>query len=165
MIPALLTVALPIATAWVEEQQAFILKEGVPLTDHQCFDAHLVGVKEPKRVRLMKVDYIPLPTHPVLAKANELVGLVSPVTAGITFGYGIYIRDDMWGDRPLVVHELVHTGQYERFGQRGRVPEGLPHRMPDHRISQWPAGARGHRPQQGSLRGLTRRPIGTYRWI
>jgi len=119
MMPALLTVALPIATAWVEEQQAIILREGVPLTDHQCFDAHLVGVKEPKRVRLLKVDFIPVPTHPVLAKANDLVGLVSPLTAGITFGYGIYIRTDLWGDRPLVVHELVHTGQYERYGSSG----------------------------------------------
>ena len=119
MIPALLTVALPVATAWVEEQEAIILRDGVPLTNHQCFDAHLVGVKGPQRVRLMKVDFIPTPTHPVLAKANELVGLVSPLTAGITFGRGIYIRADLWGDRPLVVHELVHVGQYERYGSVG----------------------------------------------
>ena len=29
---------------------------------------------------------------------------------------GIYIREDLWGDRPLVAHELVHVAQYERYG-------------------------------------------------
>lgn len=116
MIPITLAVGLPLATKWVEEQERRILAEGVPLTPHQAFDAHLAGVKEPARVRLLKVDFIPTPTHPILRQANDIVGLVSPVTAGITFGYGIYIRDDLWGDRPLVVHELVHVGQYERYG-------------------------------------------------
>ncbi|MBL9219335.1 MAG: hypothetical protein JNG82_12640 [Opitutaceae bacterium] len=116
MIPTLLTVALPIATTWAEEQEALILRDGVALTNHQCFDAHLVGVKEPQRIRMLKVDRIPVPTHPVLAKANELVGLVTPRTAGITFGHGIYIRADLWDNRPLVVHELVHVGQYDRYG-------------------------------------------------
>lgn len=116
MIPIILTVGIPLATKWVEEQQSRILSEGVPLTSHQAFDAYLVGVKEPARVRLLRVDFIPTPEDPVLREANDRVGLVSPVTAGITFGYGIYIRDDMWGDRPLLVHELVHVGQYERYG-------------------------------------------------
>ena len=119
MIPALLTVALPLATRWVEEQQAIILRDGVPLTNRQCFDAHLVGVKEPARVRLLRVDFIPTPEHPVLAKANDMVGLVGPLTAGLTFGRGIYIRHDLWDDRPLLVHELVHVGQYERYGSVG----------------------------------------------
>ena len=119
MIPVLLKAALPLATRWVEEQQAIILRDGVPMTDHQCFDAHLVGVRDPKRVRLLKVDLIPTPTHPVLAQANELVGFVSPLTAGITFGFGIYVRQDLWDNRPLIVHELVHVGQYERYGSIG----------------------------------------------
>jgi hypothetical protein len=116
MIPIALAVAVPLAAKWVEEQQQRILAEGVVLTPHQAFDAHLAGVKDPGRVRLLKVDFIPTPQDPVLRKANEMFGLVSPVTAGITLGYGIYIRDDMWGDRPLLVHELVHVGQYERYG-------------------------------------------------
>ncbi|MBI3885968.1 MAG: hypothetical protein HY302_09610 [Opitutae bacterium] len=41
---------------------------------------------------------------------------MSPLTAGIIFGYGVYIRADLWGNRPLVVHELVHVGQFERYG-------------------------------------------------
>jgi len=116
MIPLILTLGLPLATKWVEEQQERILREGIPLTLQQAFDAHLVGVKETTRVRLLQVDFIPTPEDPILRRANEQFGLVSPVTAGITFGYGIYIREDLWDDRPLVVHELVHVGPYERYG-------------------------------------------------
>jgi len=116
MILTLLT-ALPLATAWVESHEATILASGEPLTAHQAFDAHLAGVKNPQRVRVKKVEFIPLPANPLLARANDELGLVSPLTAGITFGYGIYIREDLWGDRPLLVHELVHVGQYERYGR------------------------------------------------
>lgn len=116
MIRVALSMVVPLAANWVEEQQAKILHEGVALTPHQAFDAHLVGVKRPGKVRLLKTDFIPLPESPVLRKANERFNLVSPVTAGITFGYGIYIREDLWDDRPLITHELVHVGQYERYG-------------------------------------------------
>jgi hypothetical protein len=108
--------ALPLATAWAEAHEATIVANGMPLTAHQAFDAHLASVKNPQRVRVMKVDFIPLPANPVLARANDELGLVSPLTAGITFGFGIYIREDLWDDRPLLVHELVHVSQYERYG-------------------------------------------------
>lgn len=116
MISVALSLVVPLAASWVEEQQASILAKGVALTPHQAFDAHLVGVKHPEKVRLLRTDFIPLPENPVLRKANERFNLVSPVTAGITFGYGIYIRKDLWNDRPLIAHELVHVGQYERYG-------------------------------------------------
>jgi hypothetical protein len=38
------------------------------------------------------------------------------MTIGLTLRYGIFIRADCWGERRLVVHELVHTLQYERLG-------------------------------------------------
>lgn len=111
-----LTVGLPLATKWVEKQERRILAEGVPLTPHQAFDGYLAGVKATARIRLLKVDCIPLPDDPILRRANDLMGLVSPFTAGITFGHGIYVRADRWGDRQLVAHELVHVAQYERYG-------------------------------------------------
>ncbi len=42
--------------------------------------------------------------------------LISPCTIGLTLRYSIFIRDDHWGQRRLVVHELAHTMQYERLG-------------------------------------------------
>jgi hypothetical protein len=57
-----------------------------------------------------------MPIHSVLRAAAEQVGLISPQTIGLTLRYGIFIRSDCWGDRRLVVHELAHVAQYERFG-------------------------------------------------
>jgi hypothetical protein len=36
--------------------------------------------------------------------------------SGLTLQYGIFVRGDCRQDRHLVVHELVHTAQYERLG-------------------------------------------------
>ena len=119
MIPTLLNFALPLATSYAEEQEALILSDGVPLTEQQRADAVLAGIKEPQRVRLLKVAVIPIPTQPVLAKANQYVGMISPQATSLNYGYGIFIRQDLWEDRALVVHELVHVAQSERLGGIG----------------------------------------------
>ncbi len=81
------------------------------------YRCHAVGVTRPgRRVRLLRVPEIPTPSHPVLAQAAEATSLISPFTIGLTLRYGIFIRDDYWGQRRLVVHELAHTMQYERLG-------------------------------------------------
>lgn len=119
MIPTLLNFSLPLATSYAEEQEQIILRDGVPLTDAQCADARRAGVKEPQRVRLLKVDAIPIPTQPILAKANEYVGMIKPNSTTINYGYGIFIRQDLWDQRAVLVHELVHISQYERLGSIG----------------------------------------------
>jgi hypothetical protein len=107
---------LPLAVAWAEEQEKRILDSGVALTPAQIRDARAVGVAHPEQVRLFMIGAIPMPEHPVLRAAGEATGLISPFTAGLTLRYGIYIRSDLAGDRGLIAHELVHTGQYERRG-------------------------------------------------
>jgi hypothetical protein len=107
---------LPLACTWAEEQESIILRDGVPLTPNQVEDARRIGVTHSERVRLRVVEEIPLPTHPGLRMAAEMTGLISPMTIGLTLRYGIFIRSDCWGERRLVVHELVHTLQYERLG-------------------------------------------------
>jgi hypothetical protein len=107
---------LPLACGWAEEQEAHILKLGLGLTAEQIADAKLIGVGHPDRVRLLSVDQVPVPEHPALRAAAEATSLISPLTAGLTLRYGIFIRSDCWGQRRLVVHELAHTVQYERLG-------------------------------------------------
>ena len=107
---------LPLASAWAAEQERTILQTGVVLTESQLIDARHVGVVQPELVRLLRVEQIPTPTHPALVVAATATGLISPTTKGLTIRYGIFIRADCWGLRPLVVHELVHTRQYERLG-------------------------------------------------
>jgi hypothetical protein len=114
--PQQFEILLPLACAWGAEQERAILQSGVALTESQLADARRVGVAQPERVRLLRVVQIPAPTHPALAAAAITTNLISPLTGGLTLRYGIFVRVDWWGQRPLVVHELVHTSQYERLG-------------------------------------------------
>jgi hypothetical protein len=107
---------LPLACAWAEEQEGVIARDGVALTPSQLADARRIGVAHPEKVHLRVVEEIPLPLHPILRQAAESSGLISPLTAGLTVRYGIFIQAESWGERRLVVHELAHTAQYERLG-------------------------------------------------
>src|SRR5437588_6069886 len=69
---------LPLASAWVLKQERFILENGVPLTNVQLADAKLVGVVRPERVRLLRVEQIPLPEHPALEEMKEAMKLTTP---------------------------------------------------------------------------------------
>jgi hypothetical protein len=106
---------LPLAAAWVEEQEARILTGGAPLTGAQLADARAMGVAQPERVRILTVSRIPMPEHPALIAAGTEAGLIGGETLGLALRYGIYVRAGHEG-RGLLAHELVHTAQYERFG-------------------------------------------------
>lgn len=75
-----------------------------------------VGIKDPEKVRLLQVEIIPSPTHPLLQAAYQMANFVPTAPRGLTLGYGIFVRADYWRDRALIIHELVHTAQYERLG-------------------------------------------------
>ena len=107
---------LPVACEWAEEQESLIIHYGIPLSPAQTADALKIGVEHPENIRLLRVPRIPFPTHRDLCSAADVTRLMSPLAAGLTVGYGIFIRADCWDDRQLVCHELVHTAQYERLG-------------------------------------------------
>lgn len=113
-------ILIPLATAWAEEQEGVIFRDGVPLNELQMTDARTLGLCQPEKVRLLNVAAIPLPDDPLLKAAAQSIHLITPRTIGLTLRYGIFVRSDFWGDRSLIVHELVHTLQYERLG--GFVP-------------------------------------------
>jgi len=113
-------VLLPLATAWAEKQEGVVLRDGIPLNKLQMTDAQILGINQPEKVRLLNVAVIPLPDDPLLEAAAQSIQLITPRTIGLTLRYGIFVRSDCWGDRGLIVHELVHTSQYERLG--GFVP-------------------------------------------
>jgi len=70
---------LPLATQWATEQQNRILREGVPLSMRELAAALKVGVQDPERVRLLQVEIIPAPTHPVLQAAYQIANFVPKV--------------------------------------------------------------------------------------
>lgn len=107
---------LPLACEWAAKQEQHIRAAGKALSEAQLFDARLVGVSHPERVRLLYVPEILPPVHPMLRQAAAATHLISPLTGGLTLRYGIFIRSDCRGHRSLLVHELGHTLQYERMG-------------------------------------------------
>ncbi len=107
---------LPLATEWTEAKEKVALKHGIPLSKSQFEDAKRVGVIHPEKVRIFKVPQIPMPKHPVLRAAVEATQLITPSTVGLTLRYGIFIHSNFSDDRSLIVHELVHTSQYEKLG-------------------------------------------------
>lgn len=109
-------ILLPLASAWAKEQENMILREGVPLTESQKTDAQALGIHHPEKVRLLSVTSIPLPEDPILSNAAQATQLITSQTVGLTLRYGIFVRSDCWANRNLVVHELVHTSQYEKLG-------------------------------------------------
>jgi hypothetical protein len=115
-LPEKFEALLPLAAQWAAEQEAQVLREGEPLTEEEIVDAKAVGVREPERVRLLQVDSIPSPTHPMLKAAYDAIDFVASAPRGLTVQYGIFVRTDCRQDRHLLVHELVHISQYERLG-------------------------------------------------
>jgi hypothetical protein len=107
---------VPLVTEWATEQQDRILRDGVPLSIRELADALRVGVKDPERVRLLQVETIPSPSNPKLLAAYQRANFVPSAPRGLTFQYGVFVRSDYWRNRGLIVHELVHTAQYERLG-------------------------------------------------
>ena len=107
---------LPLAVRWATAVEARILRDGVPLTDESLADARAIGLREPERVRLLALARVPMPDNLILKTAAAAIQFLTPATRGLTLRYGIFIRRDCWGDRPLIAHELAHTAQYERLG-------------------------------------------------
>ena len=108
------------AGQWACAQKQRVLCEGVPLSEAEKADAKSIGVKNPDRVRLLRVDTIPAPAHPMLRAAAASLNFLTHAPRGLALEYGIFVRSDCWRDRALIAHELVHTAQYERLG--GVVP-------------------------------------------
>jgi hypothetical protein len=107
---------LPLAAAWARKQEKRMLRVGVPLSDREMADAKTIGVAEPARIRLLQLDRVPAPGHPMLKAAAAAIQFLTPTTCGLTLRYGIFVRSDCWRDRSLIAHELVHVAQYERLG-------------------------------------------------
>ena len=107
---------LPLAAQWAAEQERRVLCEGVRLSEIELADAKAIGVRNPERVRLLRVDAVPVPAHPMLRAAAASINFLTAAPRGLALDCGIFIRADHWRDRALIAHELVHTAQFQRLG-------------------------------------------------
>ena len=111
-----LEVLLPIAALWVNREEKKILRLGIPLSADGLLDAVRMGVTDPEKIRLMRVNHIPWLNGRLMRLLSHAMPSVSANTVGLCLRYGIYVRHRYWGSRHLIAHECVHTGQYERSG-------------------------------------------------
>ena len=107
---------LPLAYQWCKATEEFVLAHGAPLGPRHLADARLAGVQNCARIRVMVVDRVALPDDPELAGAARRAQIVTKDTRCIGFGHALIVRADGWGDRELLVHNLVHVAQCERTG-------------------------------------------------
>ena len=107
---------LPVAYQWVKAQEDYVLARGTPLSPRHMADARAAGVQDCARIRVLVVDRIPLPDHTELAEAARRTGIITHDTRCVGFGHAVIVRADAWGDRELLLHNLVHIAQCERSG-------------------------------------------------
>jgi len=107
---------LPLAAQWAAEQERHVLCEGVRLSEIELAAAKAIGVRNPERVRLLRVDAVPIPADPMLRAAAASINFLNAAPRGLALDYGIFVRTDHWRDRALIAHELVHTAQFQRLG-------------------------------------------------
>jgi hypothetical protein len=107
---------VPVAYQWAKEQEEFVLAHGAPLSSKHMEDAARAGVQDRARIRVLVVDRIPLPDDPALAEGARRTGIITIDTRCVGFGHAVIVRADSWGDRELLLHNLVHIAQCERSG-------------------------------------------------
>lgn len=108
----------PVVCFWARRHESAILRAGAPLVGEELAQARLAGVRHPERVRTLVVDSVPPRIPRGLRKIASRLHWGPTTTAGMALGYGIYLRADQVKRRDLLLHELVHTAQYERLGFR-----------------------------------------------
>ena len=106
---------LPRAIAWVENQYAFIAKNGQPLSESEKELARRIGVLRPDLIRVYGVPLLPLPEDPELRQVAIATNMLGPDMVGLTLGHGIYICHGHRNTR-LLSHEFRHVYQYEQAG-------------------------------------------------
>lgn len=106
----------PVMTAWAENMERLAMEKGVALDSLQWGDALRAGVQRPERVRIMNVDDIPLPNPELTFLARE-TGIITDTTDGLTFGHGIFLKNNLPDAKRRLIHQLVHCSQYERLGE------------------------------------------------
>src|SRR5260370_606734 len=108
---------LPLAAQWAAEQERRVLCEGVRLSEIELADAKAIGVRNPERVRLLRVDAVPIPVHPMLRAAAASINFLTAPPRGLALDYGIFIRSDPWRHRALIAHELVPTARVQTLAE------------------------------------------------
>ena len=109
---------LPAAIDWAERTAGQALVTGRPLAFWQVAEARQAGVRKPKGIRILTVNFLPQPEHPQL-QALLASGLLAPEAQALTLGCGIFILKSRIGERRLLRRQLSRVAQFEEAGSLG----------------------------------------------
>jgi hypothetical protein len=104
------------AVTWAQGMAQNAAHAGAPLSPALRALARRAGVRAPERIRIVVLDEIPLPEEPELKAAALKVGLSSSGAAGMTLGFGVFLRRGYEKDIRVLSHEFRHVAQYEASG-------------------------------------------------
>lgn len=110
---------IPHVVRWAEALAERTLAEGQPLSPEWVAIAREVGVRNPDRVRIRRVEAIPLPEGMAVTAAAGRAGIQAERAGAMTLGHAILVVRGQEGDRALLRHELRHVAQYEAAGGIG----------------------------------------------
>lgn len=101
--------------AWAEAQSKHILSDGRALSGFPLAMAGAVGVKHVDRIRILRVDQMPIPPTIAIEALMTRAEIIGPGLAGMTFGYGV-CGTLGFTTAAVLAHEFRHVQQYESAG-------------------------------------------------
>lgn len=110
-------ILLPQYIDWAYETDEKGLESGIPLNAQELSLAEEIGIKNPKKIRIVYVDEVPFPYENLALKTlGEALGFIGEgvINNAQVFGYSIYVRNGYELNRPKLAHELVHVLQIEQ---------------------------------------------------
>ena len=105
----------PAVWLWAARLERRALRHGRPLNRRELELARRAGVRRPDRIRVLVVDDMPSAGLPWMRRLAARWGLSMDGVIGLCLRYGIFLRRRP-GRLETLVHECVHTAQYERLG-------------------------------------------------
>jgi hypothetical protein len=107
----------PAVCEWIEQQENDIISKGRQLTLNETEIAKRIGIKNYDVIKVIESDLVPQPKNKIILEMGLELGLLNKErTNGICYRYGIFINKNATNKNLILIHELIHTLQYEKFG-------------------------------------------------
>lgn len=110
-------VLFPKALSWYQSVESEYYSKGRPLSETKLTEAHILGITDPSRVRVVVLEQFPLPSDPQLLQEAIRFGLGSWRAGGRCHGYVILLKPRVADKPEVLAHELVHVSQQDRMGR------------------------------------------------
>ena len=103
---------------FAHKSELYAQQHGRKLTPNEVNYAKSLGIKHPEKIRVFMTKELPVPENKEVLKGFKELGYDSAFVAGVTYGYGIFIKPSwlpkwLYDTDAILAHELVHVRQVE----------------------------------------------------